>query len=220
MSVFSWTAIVAAAAMAWAAPQAWAAERHFSFGYDQPHTTAYGFAADTFAAKLKELSKGQMIIDQFPGAQLGQEPQMLQKITYRRHRFHHLCHRERGDRVARSRGALDPFHLPGRGPPEEGDQRSQGGRRVSQDDHGYGQGSQSLTLITLGLRDFYSKKEIHNVGDAEGAQDPRAGDADRGHAVHRLWRSGRAHAVWRGLHFAADRGRRRRRERHQCLSLE
>ena len=34
------------------------AERHFSFGYDQPHTTAYGFAADTFAAKLKELSGG------------------------------------------------------------------------------------------------------------------------------------------------------------------
>ena len=23
--------------------------RHFSFAYDQPHTTAYGIAADTFA---------------------------------------------------------------------------------------------------------------------------------------------------------------------------
>src|SRR5437764_9913022 len=57
-----------------------AAERHFTFGYDQPHTTAYGYAADVFAAKLKELSKGEMIVDQFPGAQLGQEPQMLQKI--------------------------------------------------------------------------------------------------------------------------------------------
>ena len=54
-----------------------AAERHFAFGYDQPHTTAYGYTADVFAAKLKELSKGEMIIDQFPGAQLGQEPQML-----------------------------------------------------------------------------------------------------------------------------------------------
>ena len=32
-----------------------AAERHFTFGYDQPHTTAYGYAADVFAAKLKEL---------------------------------------------------------------------------------------------------------------------------------------------------------------------
>jgi TRAP-type transport system periplasmic protein len=54
--------------------------RHFSFAYDQPHTTSYGIAADTFANKLQELSKGTMIIDQFPGAQLGQEPQVLQKL--------------------------------------------------------------------------------------------------------------------------------------------
>src|SRR5271168_290299 len=54
--------------------------KHYSFGYDQPHTTGYGIAADLFAAKLSELSKGTMEIDQFPGAQLGQEPQMLQKI--------------------------------------------------------------------------------------------------------------------------------------------
>ena len=26
--------------------------RHFSFAYDQPHTTAYGIAADAFADKL------------------------------------------------------------------------------------------------------------------------------------------------------------------------
>src|SRR5207248_5656218 len=62
------------------ATAAQAAERHFSFAYDQPHTTAYGYAADVFGAKLKELSKGAMIIDQFPGAQLGQEPQVLQKL--------------------------------------------------------------------------------------------------------------------------------------------
>ena len=54
--------------------------KHYSFGYDQPHTTGYGIGADLFAAKLAELSKGTMMIDQFPGAQLGQEPQMLQKI--------------------------------------------------------------------------------------------------------------------------------------------
>jgi TRAP-type C4-dicarboxylate transport system substrate-binding protein len=36
-------------------------------------------AADLFNAKLMELSNGAMTIDQFPGAQLGQEPQMLQK---------------------------------------------------------------------------------------------------------------------------------------------
>ena len=60
---------------------AWADDvRHFSFGYDQPHSTAYGIAADMFNAKLMELSKDTMVIDQFPGAQLGQEPVMLQKI--------------------------------------------------------------------------------------------------------------------------------------------
>ena len=60
---------------------AWAqGAKHYSFGYDQPHTTGYGIAADIFGAKLLELSNGTMAIDQFPGAQLGQEPQMLQKI--------------------------------------------------------------------------------------------------------------------------------------------
>ena len=56
------------------------APRQFSFAYDQPPTTAYGIAANIFDAKLKELSGGKMSINQFPGAQLGQEPVMLQKM--------------------------------------------------------------------------------------------------------------------------------------------
>src|SRR5664279_3465526 len=56
------------------------AQKKYTFGYDQPHSTAYGIAGDMFNAKLMELSKGTMGIDQFPGAQLGQEPVMLQKI--------------------------------------------------------------------------------------------------------------------------------------------
>ena len=72
--------LLAALVMA-AATGAEAAEaRHFSFAYDQPHTTAYGIAADTFANKLQQSSNGTMVIDQFPGAQLGQEPQVLQKL--------------------------------------------------------------------------------------------------------------------------------------------
>src|SRR2546421_11905812 len=54
--------------------------RKFTFAYDQPKTTAYGIAADIFDAKLKELSGGKLSIDQFPGAQLGQEPVVLQKL--------------------------------------------------------------------------------------------------------------------------------------------
>src|SRR5258705_8166814 len=56
------------------------AQRKFTFAYDQPRSTAYGIAADIFDAKLKELSGGKLSIDQFPGAQLGQEPVMLQKM--------------------------------------------------------------------------------------------------------------------------------------------
>src|SRR6201995_5011012 len=70
--------ILAAASIAGTASAADA--RHFSFAYDQPKTTAYGIAGDTFAAKLAEVSHGTMIVDQFPGAQLGQEPQVLQKL--------------------------------------------------------------------------------------------------------------------------------------------
>src|SRR5262245_18407619 len=62
------------------AGQATAQNRQFSFAYDQPNTTAYGVAANILDAKLNELSKSTMSINQFPGAQLGQEPQMLQKM--------------------------------------------------------------------------------------------------------------------------------------------
>src|SRR3954451_8425893 len=52
--------------------------KHYRFAYDQPKNTGYGIAAEIFSDKLKELSKGTMLIDQYPGAQLGQEPQVLQ----------------------------------------------------------------------------------------------------------------------------------------------
>ena len=171
MSVFSWTVIVAAAtATAWAAPQARAAERHFSFGYDQPHTTAYGFAADTFAAKLKELSKGQMIIDQFPGAQLGQEPQMLQKIRTGDIDFI-ISATANAATVSPEAGVLsihfifkDEDHLK-KAISEPKVVASF--RKMITDTV---KGAQTLTLITLGLRNFYSKKEIHNVGDVKGVK--------------------------------------------------
>ena len=72
--------VLAAALGLLVAGPAAAADRHYTFGYDQPHTTGFGVAGDIFAAKLSELSKGSMAVDQFPGAQLGQEPQMLQKL--------------------------------------------------------------------------------------------------------------------------------------------
>lgn len=57
-----------------------AKEQTFTFGYDQPHDTGYGFYGDTFDKKLQELSGGALKIHQFPGAALGQEPEMAQKV--------------------------------------------------------------------------------------------------------------------------------------------
>src|SRR3989441_4484311 len=56
------------------------AQRKLSFAYDQPVTTAYGIAANVFDEKLKALSGGKLSINQFPCAQLGTEPQTLQKL--------------------------------------------------------------------------------------------------------------------------------------------
>jgi len=151
-----------------AAQGASAAERHFSFGYDQPHTTAYGFAADTFATKLKELSQGAMIIDQFPGAQLGQEPQMLQKIRTGDIDFI-ISSTANAATVAPEAGVLSIHFIFGgedhlkkaiSDPKVVASFRKMVADTVK--------GAQTLTLITLGLRDFYSKREIHNIADIRG----------------------------------------------------
>jgi tripartite ATP-independent transporter DctP family solute receptor len=60
--------------------EAVAQSRQFSFAYDQPKTSGYGVGAEMFNAKLMELSKGALSINQYPGAQLGTEAQTLQKV--------------------------------------------------------------------------------------------------------------------------------------------
>src|SRR5262245_9132032 len=54
--------------------------KHYRFAHDQQLNSGYSIAYDIFSAKLNELSKGTMLVDQFPGAQLGQEPQILQLV--------------------------------------------------------------------------------------------------------------------------------------------
>ena len=49
-----------AAGLAMASSAALAQNKQFSFAYDQPRTSAYGFGADTFDKRLSELSKGTM----------------------------------------------------------------------------------------------------------------------------------------------------------------
>src|SRR5438034_2589639 len=73
-------ATVAAVAIMFAAGAGAQETKHFRFAHDQQLNTGYSVAYDMFSAKLKELSKGTMLVDQYPGAQLGQEPQLLQLV--------------------------------------------------------------------------------------------------------------------------------------------
>ena len=158
-------ALLASAAIALPAA---AETKHYSFGYDQPHTTGYGVVGDVFNAKLMELSKGTMQIDQFPGAQLGQEPQMLQKIQTGDIDFI-ISSTANAATVAPESGMLSVHYIfkseahlikALANPELTKAVRAMFAEKV--------QGAHVLTMSTLGLRDMYAKKPIRNLADIKG----------------------------------------------------
>ncbi|HEX8166341.1 MAG TPA: TRAP transporter substrate-binding protein [Beijerinckiaceae bacterium] len=145
-----------------------AQQKKFSFAYDQPRTTAYGLAADIFNAKLMELSGGKMGIDQFPLAQLGQEPVMLQKLRSGDIDFV-ITSTANASTLAPQAGVFslhyifrDQDHLAKTlADPEV----SKAFREMIKDSV---QGAQVLGLMTMGLRNMYAKKDIKSVEDVKG----------------------------------------------------
>ena len=142
--------------------------RHFRFAYDQPKATGYGIAGDIFADKLKELSKGTMLIDQYPGAQLGQEPQVLQLLKSGDIEF---CISSAANAATLSpQAGVMSLHFLFRS--EDHLKKSLGDPKVVQavkdmvEDTV--QGGHVLALITLGLRNMYSKKEVRKLEDMKG----------------------------------------------------
>ena len=151
-----------------ALPTVASAQKKYTFGYDQPHSTAYGIAGDIFNAKLMELSGGKMGIDQFPGAQLGQEPVMLQKLRTGDIDFI-ITSTANASTLAPQAGVFslhflfrDQDHLVKTlADPTVSDAF----RAMIKDST---QGAQVLGLITMGFRNMYSKKEISKVEDIKG----------------------------------------------------
>jgi tripartite ATP-independent transporter DctP family solute receptor len=161
------SALLAAATALWMAA-AVGQTRTFSFAYDQPTTTAYGIAANIFDAKLKELSGGTMSINQFPGAQLGQEPQMLQKMRAGDIDFV-ITSTANASSVAPQAGVFslhfifrDQAHLQKvlADPAVAAEFRAMIKDSV--------QGAHVLGLLTMGMRNMYSKKEVHSITDIKG----------------------------------------------------
>ncbi len=153
--------------LAFATPAA-AQTRHFSFGYDQPHTTGYGIAGDTFNDTLSRASHGTMVIDQFPGAQLGQEPQMLQKIRTGDIDFI-ITSTANAATVAPESGVLSVHYIfkseahmiKALGTPAlVAAVRDMFATTVT--------GAHVLGMATLGLRDMYAKVPIRTLADIKG----------------------------------------------------
>jgi TRAP-type transport system periplasmic protein len=151
-----------------AAPDDAAAQRKFSFAYDQPHTTAYGIAADIFQAKLKELSGGKLDINQFPGAQLGQEPVVLQKLRSGDIDFA-ITSTANASTVAPQAGVLS-LHFIFRD--EEHLKKVLASKDITEAFRKMiaesVQGAHVMSLMTMGLRNMYAKKEIKSVEDVKG----------------------------------------------------
>ena len=160
--------VLALATAAWSASAAAQEARHFRFAYDQPRNTGYSLAGDIFAEKLKELSKGTMLIDQYPGAQLGQEPQVLQLVKSGDIEF---CISSSANAATLSpQAGVMSLHFLFRS--EDHLKKSLADPKVVQALKDMieetVQGAHVLAVITLGLRNMYSKKEIHKLEDMKG----------------------------------------------------
>src|SRR6202165_3458812 len=142
--------------------------KHYRFAYDQPKTTGYGILGDIFSDRLKALSKGTMLIEQYPGAQLGQEPQVLQLVKAGDVEFC-ISSSANAATLSPQAGVMSMHFL----------FRSEGHLIRAIADPGVSnavktmiadtvQGARVIAVATLGLRNMYSKREIRKVDDIRG----------------------------------------------------
>jgi len=211
--------VLLGALFGWASDGSAQAARHYRFAYDQPKNTGYGIVGDIFASKLAELSRNTMLIDQYPGAQLGQEPQVLQLVKAGDLDFC-ISSSANAATLSPQSGVMSLHFL----------FKSEDHLKKSLADAGLTeafrqmidetvQGAHVIALATLGLRNMYAKREIKKIEDMKGLK-VRSGNRHGGHDVPCVWRPDCAHAVRQRLHLAADGRCGRGGERSQCLSRE
>ena len=142
--------------------------KHYRFAYDQPKTTGYGILGDIFADKLKTLSKGTMLIDQYPGAQLGQEPQVLQLVKSGDVEF---CISSSANAATLSpQAGVMSMHFLFRSEAHlikalADPEVSKAIKAMIADTV---QGARVIGIATLGLRHMYARREIRKIEDIKG----------------------------------------------------
>jgi len=142
--------------------------KHYRFAHDQQLNSGYSVAYDIFSAKLKELSKGTMLVDQYPGAQLGQEPQILQLVKSGDIDFA-VVSSANTSTISPQAGVMS-LHFLFRS--EEHNIKAMGDQKVFEAIRDMidetVQGIHAIGLATQGFRDMYGKKEVHKVDDLKG----------------------------------------------------
>src|SRR5947207_89219 len=161
-------AAIAAAAVLFATSAVAQETKHYRFAHDQQLNSGYSIAYDIFSAKLKELSKGTMLVDQFPGAQLGQEPQLLQLVKAGDLDFA-IVSSANTSTISPQAGVMS-LHFLFRS--EEHNIKALGDPKVFEairdmiDDTV--QGIHAIALGTQGFRHLYGRKEVHKIEDLKG----------------------------------------------------
>ncbi len=142
--------------------------KHFRFAHDQQLNSGYSIAYDIFSAKLKELSKGTMIVDQYPGAQLGQESQLLQLVKSGDLDFA-IVSSANTSTISPQAGVMSLHYL---FKSEDHNIKALGDPKVFEAIRDMidqtTQGIHVIGLGTQGFRHMYGKKEIHKVEDLKG----------------------------------------------------
>ena len=160
--------LAAAAAMLFAAGASAQEVKHYRFAHDQQLNSGYSIAYDIFSAKLKELSKGTMLVDQYPGAQLGQEPQILQLVRSGDIDFA-IVSSANTSTISPQAGVMSLHYL---FRSEDHNIKALADPKVFEairdmiDDTV--QGIHAIGLGTQGFRHMYGKKEVHKVDDLKG----------------------------------------------------
>jgi tripartite ATP-independent transporter DctP family solute receptor len=142
--------------------------KHYRFAHDQQLNSGYSIAYDIFSAKLKELSKGTMLVDQYPGAQLGQEPQLLQLVRSGDIDFS-IVSSANTSTISPQAGVMSLHYL---FRSEEHNVKALGDQKVFEAVRdmidGTVQGIHAIGLGTQGFRHMYGRKEVRKVEDLKG----------------------------------------------------
>ena len=160
--------LIAAAAIMFAASAGAQEVKHYRFAHDQQLNSGYSIAYDILSARLKELSKGTMLVDQYPGAQLGQEPQILQLVKSGDIDFAIVSSANTAT-ISPQAGVMS-LHFLFRNEAHVikalADKQVIDAIKAMIDETA--QGLHVIATGSQGVRNIYSKKEIHNVGDLKG----------------------------------------------------